>query len=88
LYNPLSKQIIFEKVEGQLASKFKNIAVVLHGFNNMYDLFKVDDKVIALKQSFTSLLIPDANINGIATEGSKILTAVIKNSNNKVMIQF
>lgn len=90
LYNPTSNQIIFENVDGQLVSKFKNIAVVLHGFSNMNTL-QFNGANINLQQTFTTLLNPisqfDPQGNSTLEYGSKTQTSVIKNSSEKIMIQ-
>jgi alpha-glucosidase len=90
LYNPLSNQIIFEKVDGQLVSKFKNIAIVLHGFSNMNTL-QFNGANINLQQTFTTLLNPisqfDPQGNSTLEDGSKTQTSVIKNTSERIMIQ-
>ncbi len=90
LYNPSSSQIIFEKPEGQLVSTFKNIAIVLHGFNNMNSV-QFNGTNSSILQTHTTLLNPisqfDPQGSGKNEEGSKTQTTVIKNSNEKIMIQ-
>lgn len=90
LYNPLSKQIVFEKVEGQMVSKFKNIAIVLHGFSNISSV-QFNGANTSLLQTYTTLLNPisqfDPQGNSTQEDGSKTQTSVIKNISEKIMIQ-
>ncbi len=90
LYNPLSNQIIFEKVDGQLVSKFKNIAIVLHGFSNISSV-QFNGTNTSLQQTYTTLLNPisqfDPQGNSTQEDGSKTQIGVIKNISEKILIQ-
>ena len=90
VYNAAANQIIFENVEGQMNSKFNNIAVVLHGFNNMNQL-QVNGAGVSTQQTFSSLLTPisqfDPQGTGKQPEGSKTQTVVVRNSKDKITVQ-
>ena len=90
-YNPVENKLIFEKAEGQSASKFNSIALVLHGFDNLQNI-KVNDATMALQQTVTSMLsaISKFDPQGAAKDagGSKTLTTVFKNSSNIITIAF
>ena len=90
VYNAVANQIIFENVEGQMNSKFNNIAVVLHGFNNMNQL-QVNGAGVSTQQTFSSLLTPisqfDPQGTGKQPEGSKTQTVVVRNSKDKITVQ-
>ena len=90
VYNAAANQIIFENAEGQMNSKFNNIAVVLHGFNNMNQL-QVNGAGVSTQQTFSSLLTPisqfDPQGTGKQPEGSKTQTVVVRNSKDKITVQ-
>ena len=90
VYNAVANQIIFENVEGQMNSKFNNIAVVLHGFNNMNQL-QVNGAGVSTQQTYSSLLSPisqfDPQGTGKQPEGSKTQTVVVRNSKDKITVQ-
>ena len=91
VYNAAANQLVFENAEGQMNSKFNNIAVVLHGFNNMNQL-QVNGSNASIQQTFTSLLNPisqfDPQGTGKQAEGSKTQTVVVKNNQDKITLQF
>jgi len=90
MYNASSNQITFENAEGQMNSKFNNIAVVLHGFNNMNQL-QVNGAGVNTQKTFTALLNPisqfDPQGTGKQAEGSKTQTVIVKNSKDKIIVQ-
>ena len=71
-------------------SKFNNIAVVLHGFNNMNSV-QVNGSGVNMQQTFSALLNPisqfDPQGTGKQTEGSKTQTVVVKNNKDKITFQ-
>jgi alpha-glucosidase len=89
-YNPTSKQIIFEKVEGSANSIFNNIAIVLHGFENI-NTMQVNGVNTTSQQTITSLLNPVSKFDPLGAEqsgeGSKTQTAVVKNINGRVVVR-
>ncbi|MEQ1552824.1 MAG: TIM-barrel domain-containing protein [Ferruginibacter sp.] len=90
-YNPAAKQLIFENVEGQLNSKFKNITLILHGFEIANNVVS-NNATISLQQSTSSMLNPVSKFDPIGAEqgfdGSKTQTFVIKNVKEKITINF
>ena len=90
VYNTSSNQITFENAEGQMNSKFNNIAVVFHGFNNMNSV-QVNGSGVNMQQTFSALLNPisqfDPQGTGKQIEGSKTQTVVVKNNRDKITFQ-
>jgi alpha-glucosidase len=84
-YNSTNNQLIFEKVDGEMASKFKNIAIVLHEFTNI-DKVTVNNVENILQVNFSDIL--NENITNERGRGCKIKTLFIKNSNEKLLVQF
>ncbi len=89
-YNPIAKQIVFEKVEGQMNSKFNNVAVVLHGFDKI-NVLQINTESKAIEQTITSLLNPVSKFDPLGavqnSEGNKTQTAVIKNNAERIVVQ-
>jgi alpha-glucosidase len=89
-YNPSLNEISFDKVEGQFNSKFKHVAIVLHGFASV-NTAQVNGNGVSFVQSNTSMLNPisafDPQGGQAAIEGSKTQTVVFKNSNERVGVQ-
>lgn len=80
-YNAVENQLRFAKPEGQSASKFKNIALVLHGFGSL--------KEININGIQTSILHSNYNfLSPNAPNGSEVLTTVIKDNSNEIIIKF
>ena len=90
MYNPSSNQIIFENAEGQMNSKFNNVAIVLHGFGNM-DNAKANGNAVSIQKTFTSMINPisqfDPQGSGKAAEGGNTQTMVFKNTKEKITVQ-
>lgn len=90
-YNAVENKIMIEKAEGQSASKFNNIALVLHGFGNLQNI-KVNDANTSLQKTTTFLLSPISKFDpqgaGKAADGSNTLSAVIKNSKGDITVIF
>jgi alpha-glucosidase len=89
-YDPASNQISLEKVDGQMASKFNNIALVLHGFTNM-NTVQSNGTNVTVQQTTCSMLNAisafDPQGGEGATDGSKTQTVYFKNNNNKIIVQ-
>ena len=90
-YNAAENKLIIKKAEGQSASKFNNIALILHGFDNLENI-KVNDAGISLQKTTTFLLSPISKFDpqgaAKAADGSNTLTAVIKNNKENITVQF
>ena len=84
-------KLSFEKAEGQSASKFNNIKVILHGFDSLQNI-KVNDAIVPVQQSSYSMLfsLPKSDPLSPVNEptSSKTQTAVIKNNNENITISF
>lgn len=91
LYNAIQHEIVFDKIEGSRASKFKFIKVELHGFDTN-SVIKMDGKAVKPNIEFVSFLSPISKFDpqGPANvpEGHEVLTTTIFNSNNKVIISY
>ncbi len=89
-YDAAANKLILEAVSGSMPSTFKNIAVVLHGWDNANSL-TANGATISLQKTITSMLNAistfDPQGSDNATEGSNTFTAVIKNSSDKITIQ-
>ena len=90
MYNPTANQITFENAEGQMNSKFNNIAIVLHGFDGTNNI-KANGNSVNAQKSLTVLLNPisqfDPQGSGKPVEGSNTQTVVMKNSKEKITVQ-
>lgn len=75
-----NNKLVFEKPEGQAASKFNNILLVLHGFDNA--------QKIQVNGTAQSLQKWNYNMLGNATEASNVQRAVFKNSRENITVQF
>jgi len=85
-YDPSQKIIVLDKTEGQFQSKFKNILLVLHGFDSINKL-KVNDQSASLKQLQWSFLSPDS-ITKSNEDACSVLTTVFKNDAKKIIIKY
>jgi alpha-glucosidase len=90
-YDPAKNMIVFDKVEGSLASKFHNIKLALHGFDSVSSL-KINSSQMSLNDDFVSFLTPisrfDPQGNSNAVEGQKVKSLVIKNDNNAISVSY
>ena len=90
MYNPSSNQITFDNAEGQMNSKFNNLAIVLHGFNSM-EKVSANGNSMNTQKSMTMLLNPisqfDPQGTGKSAEGSNTQTVVIKNNKEKITVE-
>ena len=91
IYNGAGDQLVFERAEGLSTSKFNNIALILHGFDNLQAI-KVNDATVPLKQTSNAMLytLPknDPLSPSFKPETSNTLTAVIKNTRENITITF
>jgi len=84
-FNPALKTIDFSKADGSLASKFKNIKMILHGFD--MSSVNLNGKSEALKDDFVSYRTPLTRFNPESNntarvEGCKVKSLVIKNNSS------
>lgn len=91
-YDAAGNKLTFEKAEGQSNSKFNNIALVLHGFDELANV-KVDGSSMNLSKSTTFLLSPVSKFDPQAAskpsaDGSNTLTTVFKNKKEGFTVQF
>ena len=89
-YDPAANKITFDAAEGSLPSKFNNIALVLHGWDNASSL-SVNGSNMQLQKTFTSMLSALSKFDPIgsagAAEGSNTFTTVFKNGGGKITVQ-
>jgi alpha-glucosidase len=85
-YNATNKQIIFEKTAGQLISKFKNIALVLHGFEKL-DKLQINNSTAFTIQNSVDFLTADSYSLTQQT-GCKTQSLFLKNNSEKIIVQF
>ena len=90
-YDPTNSTLIFDKTEGQLSSKFKFIALVMHGFNST-EKIKVNGTDQGVQKFNNSFLSPismfDPQGSEKSADGSNTLVTVFQNNNNRFSIQF
>jgi len=90
VYNPAANNLSFEAVTGSAGSKFKNISLVLHGFNQAS--VNVNGAATTLQKTSTYFLSPisqfDPQGSEKAADGSSTLTTVFANVNGKITIGF
>jgi len=90
-YSPATNTITFNKVEGSLSSKFKNIKLVLHGFNASSTI-KLNGNVVTPNDDFSSLLTPiskfDPQGSANPVEGERVKSILFKNDNNTLSINY
>jgi len=90
-FDPAAKAISFNKAEGSFASKFKNIKLVLHGFNALSSI-KLNGNAATINDDFISFLTPiskfDPQGSANAVEGESVKSIVLKNDNNSFTISY
>ncbi len=88
-YDAGKKEVVFEKVEGSLTSKFKTMKVYLHGFASSISL-KVNGGATTIKQETFSMLPGVSKFDpigaSIESKKTEILTFHIKNSSDKITL--
>ncbi|WP_439882563.1 glycoside hydrolase family 31 protein [Pontibacter sp. MBLB2868] len=90
-FDPRKKTITFDKVEGNYNSNFKNIKVMLHGFEGTTKV-KVNNKSQNLTKDFASFLDPisrfDPQGSANPKEGYEVQRIVLKNDKDKFTISY
>jgi alpha-glucosidase len=90
-YDPMGQKIIFEKADGSFETKFKNIKLVLTGFNDVASL-SVNNAEVKPVNEFVSFLTPlstfDPQGSDNKVEGYNAKSIVIKNTNSKITVQY
>jgi alpha-glucosidase len=90
-YNPAKNEIVFDKVEGSLNSKFKYVKLMLHGFNEVSSL-KLNGNQVSSHDDFSSVLNPISKFDpqGPANkvEGEKVKSIMLKNESNAFVINY
>ena len=90
IYDPVQKQVRLEKAEGQFNSKFKNILLVLHGFNELNDI-EVNAVPTRLKRLANSFLSSVSFFDPLGSyresDISETKQVVIKNESADIIIK-
>ncbi|GHA55315.1 glycoside hydrolase family 31 protein [Pontibacter akesuensis] len=90
-YDARRKAITFDKVEGSYNSNFKNIKVMLHGFDAKAKL-KLNGKNQKAQQDFASFIDPisrfDPQGSANPKEGYNVQSFVIKNDKDKITLSY
>ncbi len=90
-YNAAKNEIVFDKAEGSLSSKFTKIKIVLHGFNATSTI-KLNGTQTAVNDDFASFLTPISKFDpqGPANqvEGERVKSVVLKNDSNTFSINY
>ena len=88
-YNAGQHEIVFDKTEGTLASKFKYIKIDLHGYDEN-SVLKINGRPVKASTEFVSFLTPISKFDpqGQANpyEGHNVLTTTITNSSARMVI--
>jgi len=88
-YQPKNKTLTFAETEGTLASKFKILKVVFHGFHDVKG-FKMNGKSITLQEGFVSMIDPISTFDptGVSNpvEGYKVKNLILKNEKGNMTI--
>ncbi|MBK0378405.1 glycoside hydrolase family 31 protein [Mucilaginibacter segetis] len=89
-YNAATKTITFAKADGALKSKFSNIKLMLHGFNNTE--IKLNGKQVKVNDDFQALMKPISRFDpqGFANpvEGEKIKSIELNNTADQFTIAY
>ncbi|MFD2512322.1 TIM-barrel domain-containing protein [Pontibacter locisalis] len=90
-YDPLRKTITFDKVEGNYNSNFKNIKVMLHGFDEMSRV-KLNNRNQSLDKDFASFIEPITRFDPQGSANPKIgynvQSIVVKNDKDRFTISY
>ena len=90
-YDAAAKTISFGKVVGSFKSKFNNLKVVFHGFNDISS-FNKSGKSINVKDDFVSFINPISKFDPQGTanpiEGVNVKSLVIKNDKDSFSISY
>ncbi len=91
IYDPATSTITLDKPEGQSVSKFKNILLILHGFDDA-DSLSINGRPLALTETRFSYLSPqsviDKSVKTVDVDFSDVMIATIKNDANKITIKY
>jgi alpha-glucosidase len=90
-FNANKKEIAFNGVEGSYASKFKNIKLILHGFNNQ-NTFKLNNNPIKTKNETIELIpgVSQFDPIGKSIEGKKstVISLTMKNESGQFSVNW
>jgi alpha-glucosidase len=90
-YDPANNTISLDKADGQFISKFKNIAIILHGFDDVTEL-TINGQKTELNESRFSYLaeqsIIDKSVKTVDVDFSDVMMTVIKNEGGKITIKY
>lgn len=90
-YNPIKQEIIFDKKEGNIASKFKHLKLELHGFDSA-SVIRINGKQVKVTADFVSFLTPvskfDPQGSANSPEGHEVLSTVISNTDERIVIGY
>ena len=89
VYDGVQQKLILKKPTGNRESKFKNIKLVMHGFD-IKTAFKINQEVHSFKNEFISLLTPiskfDPQTAVSPMEGEEVVSYVIDNSSLEIQV--
>lgn len=91
VYQAKEKELILEKVEGNLASKFNTIKLYLHGFDAMQNI-SINNSLSSTKNE-TLELMPgitqfDPIGKSIDAKKAQVQSVLLKNENGKIVVKF
>ncbi|MGN6178111.1 MAG: DUF5110 domain-containing protein, partial [Mucilaginibacter sp.] len=82
-------QLVFEKKEGMLPSKFHYIKLVLHGFHSLAGL-QVNGRLTKMNDELNAFINPVSRFDPQGTsnlvEGAQVKTLIFKNDNEKILV--
>ena len=89
IYDHANGRVILKKKAGSRVSHFKSIKLVMHGFGDRQH-FSIGGHEVGFKKDFIALLTPISKFDpqGVANplEGEDVLSHVIKNSDDEIVI--
>jgi len=90
MFDPSSKQIVMDKVDGNFYSHFKNIKLVFHGFDGLINSITVNGVITNVKQEDIRMIAALSNFDAPGTEGKEsgnlFPVVMMKNVNDKIVI--
>lgn len=90
-YNAQQNELILQKPEGSFHSKFKNIMLVLHGFNEVKNI-TVNGKQVSLQPYVNTFITQVSSFDPIGqlqqADAANTFNAVIKNEDEQIRISF
>ncbi|MBA3647106.1 MAG: glycoside hydrolase family 31 protein [Chitinophagales bacterium] len=84
VFDPLKHQIVLDKVQGSYSSQFKNLKLIFHGFQEMKNTVKINGTETGVKTGNFPMM--EVNIKDKPLLNT--LSAVIKNKNDQILIQW